>query len=151
MKNWVYNYTGMRVSDERRKEAGRIGEQIAAEYLARKGFRILDRNYRKPWGEIDIIAEMTDTIRFVEVKTLSRNVVEVKTLSRNAASDVSREKDDYRPEEQVHVKKLQKIARTAEIYMNSKKDIRDYQIDVVGVILDMSNRKARCRLYEQVL
>jgi putative endonuclease len=36
---------------------GALGEEIAATFLARKGFRIIEKNYRKPWGEIDIIAE----------------------------------------------------------------------------------------------
>ena len=127
--------------DEGRKEAGRLGEQIAADFLERKGYKVIERNYRKPWGEIDIIAEKANIVRFVEVKTLSRETL----------PNVSRENDDYRPEEQVHPMKLRKIGRTAEMYMNSKNDARDYQIDVVGVFLDKKNRRARCRLFEQVL
>jgi putative endonuclease len=127
--------------DAGRKEAGRIGEQIACDFLLRKGFTIIDRNYRRPWGEIDIIAEKSEIVRFIEVKTLSRDRL----------PDVSRENSGYRPEEQVHPWKLKKIARTAEIYMDSKQDKIGFQIDVVGVFLDMKNRKARCRLFEQVL
>lgn len=127
--------------DAARKETGRLGEQIAADFLIRKGYLILDRNYRKPWGEIDIIAERDQIVRFVEVKTLS-----VESLNQ-----VSREMGNYRPEEQVHPWKLKKISRTAETYMNAKSDSRDFQIDVVGVYLDMKNRRARCRLFEQVL
>lgn len=128
--------------DIARKEAGRLGEQVACDFLIGRGFRILTRNYRKPWGEIDIIAEKNNVIRFVEVKTLTHNY---------PASAVSRERDGYRPEEQVHPWKLEKLARTAELYMAAKKDGREYQIDVVGVLLDMERRKARCRLFEQVL
>jgi putative endonuclease len=124
-----------------RKEAGRLGEQIAADYLRRKGYSLIERNYRKPWGEIDIIAEKGGVVRFVEVKTLSRELL----------PDVSRENNQYRPEEQVHPWKLRKIARTAETYMNSTRDSREYQIDVVGVFLNMRTRSARCRLFEQVL
>ena len=50
-----------------------------------------------------------------------------------------------------HPAKLRKVARTAELYMNSKNDSREFQIDVVGVYLDMKTRQARCRLFEQVL
>lgn len=124
-----------------RQEIGQIGENIAAEFLERKGFAILVRNYRQTWGEIDIIAEKAGSVRFVEVKTVSRENVE----------DVSRENNDYRPEEMVHPAKLRKIARTAELYMNSKNDDREYQIDVVGVFLNHRTHKARCRLFEQVL
>ena len=131
----------MIVDDESRKRVGRIGESVAAQFLERKGFIILDRNYRKPWGEIDLIAEKAGVVRFVEVKTLSRE----------SFPDISREMSDYRPEEQVHPAKLRKIARTAELYMNGKRDDREYQIDVVGVFLNVKTRQARCRLFEQVL
>lgn len=127
--------------EEDRKESGRIGEQIAADFLERKGFVVIERNYRKPWGEIDIIAVRAGVVRFVEVKTLATDRL----------PDVSRENNDYRPEEHVHPFKLKKISRTAEMYMNAKKDERSYQIDVVGVFIDKKNRKARCRLFEQVL
>jgi putative endonuclease len=124
-----------------RKEIGAAGESVAAEFLQRKGFEVVERNYRKPWGEIDIIAVKSDTVRFVEVKSVSRESIQ----------SISRESRDYRPEELVHEHKLRKVARTAEMYMNEKNDPRDYQIDVVGVFLDMAKRKAKCRLFEQVL
>ncbi len=58
---------------------------------------------------------------------------------------------DYRPEELVHHSKLRKIARTAALYMEEKRDDREYQIDVVGVIMNKATRTARCRLIEQAL
>ena len=127
-------------NDAVRKEVGRLGEEIAAQFLERKGFKVVARNYRKPWGEIDIIAEKAGTVRFVEVKAVSRE----------SLPDVSREMD-YRPEEMVDSRKLRKLARTAALYMEVQKDKREYQIDVVGVILVEATRKARCRLFEQAL
>lgn len=126
--------------DSLRKSVGAFGEQIAAKFLVHKGFKIIGRNYRKPWGEIDIIAEKDGVVRFVEVKTISRENTAI----------VSKE-TSYRPEEQVHAHKLRKISRTAELYMHERNDGREYQIDVVGVILDKSARMANCRLFEQVL
>ena len=123
-----------------KKEIGSIGEGIACQFLLSKGFKILDRNYRKPWGEIDVIAQKGDLVRFVEVKTVSREI----------EFDGSREME-YRPEELVDRRKLKKIARTASLYMESHEDSREFQIDVVGVIVDITSRKARCRLFEQVL
>jgi putative endonuclease len=128
------------IKDSKRKRVGKLGEQIACEFLTKKGFRVIDRNYRKSWGEIDIIAERNGQVRFVEVKAVSRE----------ALPDISREMD-YRPEEMVSTHKLQKLARTAELYMEAMHDDREYQIDVVGVILSESSRTARCRLFEQVL
>lgn len=51
------------------KQIGDLGEDIAARYLMRKGYRIRERNYRAMHGEIDIIAEKDGMVIFVEVKT----------------------------------------------------------------------------------
>lgn len=119
---------------------GSIGEGIACSYLEKKGFRIIARNYRKPWGEIDIIAEKGSIVHFVEVKSFTGN-----------PDLISRESNSYRPEEQIHPQKLKKVVRTAQLYMDSMNDSREYQIDAVGVILDEKTRIARCRLFEQIL
>ena len=124
----------------KKRETGDLGESIAAEFLERKGFKILEKNYLRPWGEIDLIALKDYTVRFVEVKTVSREKM----------PDFSRE-IDYRPEEMVQKNKLRKLARTAALYMEQKRDSREYQIDVVGVILVQSTQSARCRLIEQAL
>src|SRR3990167_4808539 len=53
---------------------GELGENLACEYLNGKGYRILKRNYWKPWGELDIIAvAKTNVLVFVEVKALKEN------------------------------------------------------------------------------
>lgn len=53
----------------RKQAVGRIGEDLAADFLERAGMVVLTRNFRCPQGEIDIIARDGDTIVFVEVKT----------------------------------------------------------------------------------
>ena len=61
------------MSIESRKGAtgttGRLGETVAARHLERRGYTILDTNYRKRFGEVDIVARQGATIVFVEVKT----------------------------------------------------------------------------------
>ncbi len=52
----------------------RLGEEIAAEYLIKKGYKIIDRNFRKGYGEIDIIAVKDDVLVFIEVKTRTTNL-----------------------------------------------------------------------------
>jgi putative endonuclease len=51
------------------KHTGEIGEALAADYLSRSGYRIVARNYRCRFGEIDIVAREGDTLVFVEVKS----------------------------------------------------------------------------------
>ena len=119
--------------DEIRKNTGKGGEEVACQFLARKGYKVIERNYRRKWGEIDIIAIKNNTVRFVEVKA------------------VSRESEAYRPEELLHVTKLRKVARTAALYMASHKDEREYQVDAVTVVMNQETHMARCRLFEQVL
>ncbi len=57
------------VNDDRRHRLGRLGEQLAAEHLVRRGFEIVERNYRTRWGELDIVAYDGCTLAFCEVKT----------------------------------------------------------------------------------
>lgn len=54
---------------DKRSLLGKAGEDLAADYLRRNGFTILERNYRSRSGEIDIIARQGNTLVFIEVKT----------------------------------------------------------------------------------
>ncbi len=49
--------------------AGRYGERVAADFLKRRGYRVLARNYRTKYGEIDLICRDRNVLAFVEVKT----------------------------------------------------------------------------------
>jgi putative endonuclease len=117
-----------------KQKTGAIGESIATQFLRNKGYKIIKKNYRKPWGEIDIIAEKQNTVRFIEVKTVSRERF-----------------PHFIPEELVDRRKLTKVARTAALYMETTRDTREFQLDVVGVIMDKVSRTAHCRLFEQAL
>ena len=55
-----------------RSERGRTGEQAACDFLEKNGYRIVERNFRKPCGEVDIIAVEGGTIAFCEVKSWER-------------------------------------------------------------------------------
>lgn len=57
------------MSDDPRHRLGRLGEQVAAEHLERRGFAVLARNYRTRWGELDIVARDEQRVVFCEVKT----------------------------------------------------------------------------------
>ena len=54
---------------DKRKQLGRRGESLAASYLTGKGYTIIERNWRCPAGELDLVAQLGDTLVFVEVRT----------------------------------------------------------------------------------
>src|SRR3954447_9313516 len=58
-----------RVSDDLRHSLGAVGERLAAEHLERRGFEILERNFRTRWGELDLVAYDGRVLAFCEVKT----------------------------------------------------------------------------------
>jgi len=122
-----------------KREVGQLGEDIAAKYLESRSYRIIDRNYRKPWGELDIIAKKDGILRFVEVKAALREGTE----------QVSWE--TYRPEEKVHPQKLKRMHRAIETYLAQKDVDSEWSIEVVSVLIDKSQRRAICGLIENVL
>lgn len=82
-------------------QKGKSGESLAAEYLVKLGYEILETNWRIKDAEIDIIAKDDDTLVFVEVKTRSYNY------------------EGASPEESVDYRKEIKIYRAANAYMQS--------------------------------
>ena len=56
-------------TEKKRKRLGKRGERLAVKHLMKKGMRILEKNYRTPVGEVDIIATRDEELVFVEVKT----------------------------------------------------------------------------------
>ena len=101
----------------RRIRTGKQGEDLAAAHLAENGYRILERNYRSVFGEIDIVAEEGDTLVFVEVK--------------------SRRSEAYGdPQLAVGPKKQRKISRVAMSYLSEKGwNRRPARFDIVAVKL----------------
>ena len=57
------------MTNDPRRRLGQLGEKLAAEHLIRRGFDIVERNYRTRWGELDIVAFDGHTLAFCEVKS----------------------------------------------------------------------------------
>jgi putative endonuclease len=108
------------VVTDRRQRLGRLGERLAAEHLIRLGFRILERNYRTRWGELDIVAFDGTTIAFVEVK--SRQAMAGRT-----------------PFESVHPRKRRQVRRMAGSWLSDgvgRPFARNLRFDAIAVTFD---------------
>lgn len=103
---------------------GARGEQRAAEYLAQRGYTVLARNYRSPYGEIDLICTHGGCIAFVEVKT------------RSSAKFGA-------PREAVTPAKQRKIILTAQQWLAEHPTALQPRFDVVEV----RRAGARCRIH----
>lgn len=122
------------------RELGNLGERIACEYLVKNGYKIIGKNYRISFGEIDIIARkgwglLDKTIHFVEVKTLFQ-VDEV-----------------FSPEQRADWKKQRKVKQLAEIWLQKNKYPQDipYQIDIIAVSTDSTDNKPTIEMFENVV
>lgn len=118
-----------------RSEIGQLGENIACRYLVENGYKIIERNFRQKWGEIDIIAKASDkTLVFVEVKTVN-GVEKLHTQNEN----------NYQisAEDQLTKSKLTKLQRTTSLYANHNQELIDdnkgWQIDLLALTL-LDNR-----------
>ena len=92
---------------------GKWGEDAVATYLAERGYEIISRNARTPYGEIDIVAKQDEIIILVEVKTL--------TSSRN-----------FFPEHNVTTRKREHMLAAGEYYA-AEHEVDHWQIDVIAV------------------
>lgn len=135
----------MKQSNKRgdRNKIGAYGEEIAVSYLKKQGFLILDQNYLKKWGEIDIVARGTDMIHFVEVKTVS---YETKTVLETAVL-----RGTWRPEENVHYHKIQRLNRAIESWIMEHNYNGEWQIDVVAVRIVLHERHATVKYLPNVI
>ncbi len=113
------------MSSDPRHQLGRLGEQLAADHLARRGFRILERNYRTRWGELDLVAFDGEILAFCEVK--ARRV-----SSRGIA-----------PFDALHARKRARVRKMASSWLRERSD-RPYapviRCDAIGVTFDRTGR-----------
>lgn len=110
------------------RKIGDIGEEIAEKFLRKHGYEILDKNYSKKSGEIDIIAKKNEEISFIEVKTTDKE-------------------KNFPIEQNVSFNKQKRLIRTAQTYLLDKKYAADipWQIDVIIVELDYQKKLADIR------
>ncbi len=125
------------------QKIGEIGENMATRFLVKHGFSILDRNYTKKWGEIDIIAKKGDKIYFIEVKSVSRATL---------ASVTHETLDQYNPEDNMHPWKLKRMARAIQTYLLSRKlEEKEWQVDLLVVFLSLKDKSARIKVVKDII
>ena len=107
------------------QRTGTAGEDLVVDFLQKKGYRILQRNYRFEHGEIDIVAEDGNVLVFVEVKA-------------------RRSKEYGEPEDAVTPRKREKIRSTANGYLfENKIDDKECRFDVIAI--DYQQNKTEIR------
>src|SRR3989344_1691487 len=117
------------------KELGDLGEKMACEYLVEKRFKILGKNYRITFGEIDVVAAKKGVIHFVEVKTIA---------SRG---------NSFFPEQHVDYKKQRKLRNMVQIWLskNPSHQKSPCQIDIVAIVANPDTRVAKLHYFPNAI
>lgn len=119
------------------QETGSIGEDIACRFLVKHGYSIVDRNYRKKYGEIDIVAEKDKKLCFVEVKSVTRSF--------------DQKNQGYRPEDNLHGFKLRRLYKTIEKYLWEKNRQEElWNLHAIIIFLNKETKIAQVRLIENI-
>ena len=150
-----------KVFTSEKQKIGEKGEEVATKFLVKHGFSIIDRNYTKKWGEIDIVAEKEGKLHFVEVKRVSSSFAEPTRSTGGASADrrvtqnnVSHVTNDaYRPEDNMHPWKLKRLSRTIQTYLLSERvpEDKEWQVDLLVVYLNMETRQARVKVVSDII
>lgn len=110
----------------------RRGEEIASKYLQKHGYKVIERNFRKGYGEIDIIALKQNVLVFVEVKTRT-----------------SQEFGD--PLEAIAPWKLRSLVKTAQFYKMTHKNLPEQmRIDAISVMLSPGGEEEKVEQIENI-
>ncbi len=128
----------MKVFTSKTQKIGELGENICISYLNKKDHKIIERNYTKKTGEIDIIVEKNNIIHFIEVKSIKLKKVPYET---------------YNPAENLTKKKYFKIYKTILIYLseNNVSSETKWQIDLYCVYIDTINNHHKLTRIEDVV
>ncbi len=113
---------------------GALAEEYASRYLMGKNYRIVARNYRKPWGEIDIVAEWEGILVFVEVKANRKEIA------------------GFEPELRVDRGKRHRMHRIAQTFLGDYHFPADqpWQMDVLAVTFVAERGVAKIRHYKNI-
>jgi len=136
-----------------RRKIGDKGEDVACMFLVEHGYKVVERNFLRKCGEIDIVASYKGKTVFVEVKTVSCDT-----------SLFNTEQDGYRPEDNLHPWKLERMKKVIQVYLNEKdkgvdglgidtcrREEGDWQFDAITVLLDLEAKKAKVNHLKDII
>ena len=121
-----------------KRKFGDLGEAVAQRYLLGKGFKVLERNYWKPWGEIDIVASKEGVLYFFEIKT---------------GNDIHGSRETLRPELNLHAEKLKKFDRVVQTYLWERRidPTAEWLFQAICVLLDMEAKTAKVEVIKDLI
>jgi putative endonuclease len=124
-------------------EIGKLGEEIACKWLISHGYSVIQQNYWKKFGEIDIVARETTTMHFIEVKSVSYGT--------KHDLDYAVSHETWRPEENVHKNKQRKLKNAIQAWLIEHYHDGEWQIDVLSVQMVPRERYALVKLLGNVI
>ena len=136
-------FTNMTDVEKNTKKIGDLGEKIAQKYLRDNGFAIVDTNFWRKWGEIDIIAKKNNAIHFIEVKTVSYET--------KGKLEYSLQSGSWRPEEQVTRRKLNQMRKAIETWLSDTQYKGEIVVDVLALRIVPHDIYATFNFIENVL
>ena len=117
---------------KRRKELGAWGEDLACQYLKENGINIIDKNVHTPYGEIDLVGELNESILFIEVKT-----------RRNCTYGF--------PEGSINQRKAEHMVNSALAFMQKRANaLQPWRIDVVAILIN-KNKSVNIKWFKNAI
>jgi putative endonuclease len=128
------------------REKGNIGEDIACKFLEANGFCVVDRNYQKKWGELDIVAREDATKG--DSRSNALHFFEVKSVMRNFSAGAP-----YKPEDNVNNLKVRHLQRIIQTYLAEKgRGLgADFHFHVLCVFMNEKTRRAKVKWIKDVI
>lgn len=120
----------MRIKNER-QQVGKFGEDLALKFMQRKGYKLIDRNYKVDEGEMDLIMEHNNVTVFIEVRTRVIN-------------------DQTTAEDSIVIQKISRLEEIAENYIYTKKIYHSCRIDAVCILLSQTFKLISINHYEDI-
>jgi len=114
------------------QSVGKIGETLAEKYLIKQGYKILEKNFRSRYGEIDLVVTKGSSIKFVEVKT---RIGTSKGM----------------PYEAVNFYKIKHLERACQYFL-LKKNLKNYKLslDVISIVLKSNLEIEKLDFFESI-